>query len=167
MDQGAQAGSQAVPRMEEILRGGATCLLTVTGYSMVPFLRHGRDAVILAQPTRERLRPGRILFFRRPGGDYILHRLRRVERDGSLILCGDAQSWTERIRPSQIIGAAVAVRRETGRVVDCGSFSWRLCSALWYPTRPIRPLLFRIWTAGKKCAAFLGAAKKNKGRKKP
>ena len=31
----------------------------------------------------------------------------------------------------------------------------------------IRPLLFRIWTAGKKCAAFLGAAKKNIGRKKP
>lgn len=154
MEQRAVPGAQAVPRMEEILSSGGRCGLTVTGSSMVPFLRHERDTVVLAPATGELLTPGRILFFQRQDGTYILHRLRRVEKDGSFCICGDAQRWTERIRPEQVIGVVVAVRRQSGRVVDCGGFFWRLCSALWYPTRPLRPLLFRIWAAGRKGAGF-------------
>ena len=149
-------GAKAVPQMERILASGASCRLTVTGSSMVPFLHHGRDGVILAPPTQDRLKPGRILFFRRNTGAYILHRLRRVERDGSFLICGDAQRWTERIRRSQVIGVVVAVQRENGRVVSCDGFFWRLCSALWYPTRPFRPQLFRAWAAVRKISGFFG-----------
>lgn len=154
MEQRAVPGVQAVPRMEEILSSGGRCNLTVTGSSMVPFLRHERDTVVLAQATDALLRPGRILFFRRQDGTYILHRLRRVEKDGSFRICGDAQRWTERIWRSQVIGAVVAVRRQSGRVVDCDGFFWRLCSALWYPTRPLRPTLFRAWTAVRSATGF-------------
>ena len=112
--------------------------------------------MVLAPPTEERLKPGRILFFRRCSGTYVLHRLRRVEKDGSFLICGDAQSWTERIHRSQVIGTVVAVRRRNGRMVDCGGFFWRLSSALWYPTRPFRPLLLRSWAAIRKAAGFLG-----------
>ena len=149
-------GYRAVPEMEKILAAGASCLLTVTGSSMVPFLHHGKDAVVLAKPGKEGLKPGQILFFRRGNRTYILHRLRRVEKDGSLLICGDAQTWMERIQRSQIIGVVVAVQRPDGRIVSCDSFSWRLRSALWYPTRPFRPLLFRIWAAGRKISAFWG-----------
>ena len=152
MEQKAVPGYQAVPRMEEILSAGGRCLLTVTGTSMTPFLRDNRDTVILAAPVPELLTPGRILFFRRRSGAYILHRIRRVEADGRLRMCGDAQTWTESILPDQAIGAVVGIRRESGRILDCGSLSWRLCSALWYPTRPIRPLLFRLWGTLRKFA---------------
>lgn len=160
MEQRVMEGSQAVPQMEKILASGASCLLTVTGSSMVPFLRHGQDTVVLAPPTPERLKPGRILFFRRETGTYILHRLRRVEKNGSFQVCGDAQRWTERVWRPQVIGVVVAVRRKDGRMVDCGGLSWRLRSALWYPTRPFRPQLFRIWAAIRKITGFLG---KNRG----
>lgn len=156
MEQRVMEGYRAVPEMERVLAAGASCLLTVTGSSMVPFLHHERDTVVLAKPGKERLKPGQILFFRRRNGTYILHRLRRVEKDGSLLICGDAQTWTERIRLPQVVGVVVAVQRPDGRIVSCDGLSWRLRSALWYPTRPFRPLLFRIWAVGRKISVFFG-----------
>ncbi len=144
MELKAQPGAQAVPRIRQILSAGGSCFLTVTGNSMAPFLHHERDAVVLAAPEERHFARGQILFFERRGGGYILHRVRRVLRDGSLVMNGDAQAWVERIRRDQVVAAVVAVRRKDGSLVDCGSLRWRLRSAMWYPTRPLRPLLFRL-----------------------
>ena len=144
MPHAAMPGNEAVPMMLEILNRGESCLLTVTGSSMLPFLRHKKDAVLLTRPAPELLTRGRIVFFQRTEGSYVLHRIRRVEKDGTLCICGDAQSWTERIRREQVLAAVTAVRRQSGRFVDCGGFSFRICSALWYPTRPFREKLLRL-----------------------
>lgn len=133
-----------VDNMTELLSQGQRCLLTVTGSSMLPFLRHERDAVLLAQPGPGDLKRNRIVFFRRQEGCYILHRIRRVLPDGTLVMCGDAQAWTERIGREQVLGAAVAVRRRDGRIRDLSAPVWRLAAALWYPTRPIRPWLISM-----------------------
>lgn len=144
MEHTAMPASEAVPQIIEILERGQQCMLTVTGSSMLPFLRHKKDAVVLAKPEPQMLRRGRVVFFQRESGAYILHRIRRVEKDGSLCINGDAQAWTEHIRPEQVLAVVVAIRRKSGRILDCNGILWRGLSALWYPTRPIRGQLLPI-----------------------
>lgn len=155
MDHSPMPGEIVMPQILQILLRGESCLLTVTGCSMIPFLRHKRDSVLLSAPKRADIAVGRIVLFQRLDGSFILHRIRRIRKDGSLLICGDAQSWTEVISPSQILAVVTAVQRETGRMVPVRSLRWRVASALWYPTRPFRrwmvPLCIKIWTIiGKK-----------------
>lgn len=141
-------GKVVVPQILQILSRGESCLLTVTGTSMLPFLHHKKDSVLLSAPRKKDLTVGRIVFFRRADGSFFLHRIRRIRKDGSLLICGDAQSWTEVIAPDQVLAVVIAVQRETGRLISVRSLGWRLTSALWYPTRPFRywllPLCIKI-----------------------
>lgn len=143
-------GKIVVPQILQILSRGESCLLTVTGASMLPFLRHKKDSVLLSAPQEKDIAVGRIVFFQRLDGCYILHRIRRIRKDGSLLICGDAQSWTEVISPNQILAVVTAVQRQSGRMVSVRSLGWRMASALWYPTRPLRrwllPMCIKIWT---------------------
>lgn len=124
-----------------ILESGAAIPLVVTGASMMPFLRHGRDTVHLQK--KDRYRRGRILFFRRRNGDFILHRLRRILPDGRFLMNGDAQDWCETVAPEQVLAEVVSVTRN-GRTRSTDSPLIRLRDLLWYPTRPVRPLFWRL-----------------------
>ena len=129
----------AVEAMMQAIRLGGCAELVVTGISMLPFLHPLRDSVILEAPSA--LRVGDIVFFSRGGGRFILHRIRRILKNGELVVCGDNQDWTEQVAPEQVLAKAAAVRRG-GKVISCRSAAWRISGALWYPTRPLRPALF-------------------------
>ena len=109
----------ALPHMKEILNGGGSFRLAVTGNSMLPFLRHGRDGVILA-PVSRPVRPGDILFYLRGPENCILHRVYHIRPDGVLIMCGDAQMGLEPIRREQVLALATHVER-SGRTIPCSS----------------------------------------------
>ncbi|MBR5524785.1 MAG: S24/S26 family peptidase, partial [Clostridia bacterium] len=80
-----QRNQAAVPMVElspllmECISQGQEVILTVTGDSMCPFLRHKRDQVVLAAADPTALQPGDVPLYRRPGGQHVLHRI--VERD--------------------------------------------------------------------------------------
>ena len=124
----------------DILSTGAVFPLLVTGSSMIPFLREGRDTVFLRKP--DRLHRGQIVFFRRKSGEFTLHRIRKIYKDGRLLINGDAQSWCEIIDPDQVLAEVVSVKRD-------GKERRRtpLLRILWYPTRPFRPLIWRAYGA--------------------
>ena len=63
-----------MPEYEALLREGAELPLVVSGESMLPFLRPGRDTVFLRRPDAP-LHRGEIAFYRRFDGSYILHRV--------------------------------------------------------------------------------------------
>ena len=128
-----------------ILADGGVFPLVVTGGSMSPYLHDGRDTVHLRKT--EDLRIGKILFFRRHSGELILHRLRRIMPDGSLLMNGDAQHWCEVISRDQVLAEVLAVTRKNGKTrneTEIPAVLWRL---LWYPTRPVRPLLWVLRAA--------------------
>lgn len=131
-------------RLLPILESGGEVPLRVTGTSMVPFLRHQRDTVYLRSPALCPPRTGDILFFRRQDGTWVLHRLFRPLRDGRLLINGDAQTWFETIRPDQIAGVVVKLRRDGGPVRPArrrGALAlWRL----WRALLPVRPTLLRL-----------------------
>lgn len=137
-----QRDAAKVAAMLAMLRAGGKAELTVTGVSMQPFLRPGRDSVILEAADPQRLRMGDLVFFTRGAEVYVLHRIRRIQKDGSFLICGDRQAWTERVLPEQILARVSGVRRSGGGVISCDGAPWRLASALWFPTRPLRPALF-------------------------
>ncbi len=131
----------ALPRMKASLDAGRPCLLWVTGTSMVPILREGRDAVILV-PLERAPRRGDILFYLRPGNHCIIHRVHKVCADGSLRLCGDAQTALEPVYPAQFLALVSHIKRPDG-LLDCRSVGWRFKCWLWMATRPVRPFVFR------------------------
>lgn len=121
---------------------GGEVLLAVTGSSMAPLLKNGKTTVVLSgsfTPSR-----GRILLYRRADGSLLLHRVRKVHRDGCLLMNGDAQSWCETIRPEQAVAAVVGIDFGKGRIKynDPLLCAWDF---LWYFTRPVRPQLFRFF----------------------
>ena len=117
--------------------------LIVTGGSMNPFLIQGRDTVYLSRLERP-ARRGDILLYQRDNGKYILHRVWRVEKDGTLTIVGDAQTQLERgIRQDQIIAVVTAVIRKGQRMAP-GSFWWEFFEKVWIRMVPLRGLVRRI-----------------------
>lgn len=129
--------------LEEIIRDGGHMTLCVSGSSMNPFLVHGRDSVRLIKCRPQDFKKGRILLFKRFSGELVLHRIKRVLSDGSLIMNGDAQVWCEQISPSQAIAAVSAVECD-GKLIPCSSVTYRTKVFLWQLLFPIRSQIFRV-----------------------
>ena len=143
MDKLMFSGAAIAPELKEVLAAGGYVSLVVTGFSMRPFLKHNRDVVHLRTWEKSDLKCGQLLLFQRTKGDFVLHRIRRVLSDGKLLMNGDGQNWCEIISREQIVAVVDSVQRK-GSSTSAASFRFRLWSWFWYPTRPIRPFLFKL-----------------------
>ena len=132
-----------MPVLQELLAQGQSVSLTVTGESMSPFLRHGRDQIRLAAVTAPPQR-GDMVFFRRRNGQYIMHRVLRRMPDGNYAIIGDGQQQVEfPIAPEQIFAVVTQVCRK-GVWLGPESFWWRFFAGPWLTLLPLRPLLRRM-----------------------
>lgn len=117
--------------------------LVISGYSMTPFLIHGRDTVYLSRLERQPQR-GDMLLYRRDNGAYILHRVVRVE-GGLCTMVGDAQTLLEPgIRRDQIIALVTAVDRK-GKRQKPGCFWWEFFEKVWLRMIPLRPGVMALY----------------------
>ena len=102
------------------------------GCSMRPMLREHRDIVVIRRLTREPKR-GDVLLYRRNDCDkLVLHRLICVKKDGSMVIRGDNNTFTEYdVRREDIVGILSGFFRE-GRHTDCDApgFGYRVY-CLW------------------------------------
>ena len=132
-----------MPVLQELLAQGQSVSLTVTGESMSPFLRHGRDQIRLAAVASQPQR-GDMVFFRRRNGQYIMHRVLRHLPDGNYAIIGDGQQQVEApIAPEQIFAVVTQVCRK-GVWIGPESFWWRFFAGPWLTLLPLRPLLRRM-----------------------
>lgn len=115
----------------------------VAGGSMVPFLHHG-DTVYL-NPVEDLPKKGDIVLFTRPTGQYILHRVVKVNPDGSFIMLGDAQTQRERIESAASIHGIVVSALHKGTLLTPKSFRWRIFATVWQWVVPLRPFIMRSW----------------------
>ncbi len=135
--------SEISASLEEIINAGGSFTLCVSGSSMNPFLVHGRDFVKLKKCRPQDIKKGRILLFRRSSGELVLHRVKRVLSDGSLIMNGDAQVWCETVSPDTVI-AAVSDIECKGKAFSCRSVKYRTKVFLWQLLFPVRSMIFRV-----------------------
>ena len=139
---------QLMPKLLEMLEVTEPVPLVISGSSMTPFLVHGRDTVYLSK-EKEPLRRGNMVLYRRDSGNYILHRVYRVE-ETTFTMVGDAQTWLEPgIRPDQILAIVTAVRRK-GKVLQPGSFWWDFFEKVWIRMVPLRPAMMKTYACLKK-----------------
>lgn len=139
---------QLIPQLLELLEVTESVPLVISGSSMTPFLAHGRDTVYLAK-IRKPLKRGDMVLYRRDSGNYILHRVYRVEED-SYTMVGDAQTWLETgIRRDQILARVTAVCRK-GKLLQKSSFWWMFFEKVWIRMVSLRPALMAGYARMKK-----------------
>ena len=126
-----------LPLIEEVLAHGGEFELHPRGQSMLPTIKEGRDRVMLS-PAAPPYARGDLLLYRRKNGVFVLHRVVKVEKDGTLTMRGDNQFALERgIKESQVI-ASVKRYFRAGREVRTDSLRgrlYRLRRTLGYPFR--------------------------------
>ena len=123
--------------------GNREISVPVAGSSMSPFLHHGDTVYLNSVDTPPK--KGDIVLYTRPGGQYILHRIVKVNPDGSYIMLGDAQTQRERIESSEAIHGIVVSARHLGRQLTPASFRWRFFEKIWLHVVPLRPLIMKSW----------------------
>lgn len=143
--------AELFPAVIELLQNDQKVRISVTGDSMMPFLREDTDSVELSGASYDKLRFGQIPLIRRDSGQYILHRLIR-KSGGSFYIAGDAQFWIEGpLRPDQLVAIVTRVWRGDSPL---SPFFWHTLSYLWwfrlpayYVLRKPYRLLKRIYRA--------------------
>ena len=134
----------AVERILAVIDTGAAAPLVISGSSMSPFLVHGRDTVYLSRPAGQ-LRRGDMALYRRDNGQYVLHRVYRVEGK-RYTMVGDAQAELEHgIREDQILAVVKRVLRK-GKAVEPGCVLWFFFEKVWIRMVPLRRPVMRFYS---------------------
>ena len=131
-----------IREIRRTLAEGKQVELKAKGNSMLPFIRDGRDSVILERPTK--IRVGDILLGEYAPDSFVLHRLIRKE-NGRLVLMGDGNlHGEEKCFPGNIVARVVRIIRPNGRSVDCDAWAFRFRSGCWRLLLPVRRYLLAI-----------------------
>ena len=121
----------------EKLNSGGTVTFTPRGKSMLPMLRDGEDVVVLTKPNG-RLRIYDVPLYKRPNGQYVLHRVLDFDADGGYAMCGDNQFVLEHgIKDKDIIGVVTTFYRK-GKTYRVSSLKYKAYVRFWHYTRYIR-----------------------------
>lgn len=141
---------ELLPFIEEAFDNNKTFTIPITGTSMLPLLVQGRDTVTIKK-IESPLSVGDLPLYRRKDGAFVLHRIIKVNNDGTYILCGDNQFIKETgITDNEMIGVVTDITRDGKnfsvtnkkyqRYVERGItfFIFR------YPLRRLRYLLHKI-----------------------
>jgi signal peptidase I len=131
------------PIMLAMLEEKLDLVLTITGTSMCPMLLHRRDSVVLTACDKHELRRGDLPLYKRDNGQYVLHRIVRVN-ENSYDLCGDNQYTVERGLPMENIIAVVKAFERNGRSYSCNDFLYKLYWHSRICSIPVRSIYHRV-----------------------
>ena len=126
---------------DELAKTGKLVYTTV-GISMRPLIKQDRDISIIEKP-KGRLKKYDVALYKRPNGQYVLHRVVKVLEDGYVILGDNCASKEYNIKDSQILGVLTSLVR-AGKEVDLNSFGYKLYVRARYAHYPVRVIIFRI-----------------------
>ena len=137
MDKHIVANEVLLEEAAALMNEGREVSFTPLGNSMLPFIRGGRDSVVLEK--KDTVEVGDIVLARLPGPRYVLHRV--IRRDGAaLTLMGDGNiAGTEACTVADIIGTAVEVIKLSGRSYKPGK------GRLWRALKPFRRYILAIY----------------------
>lgn len=117
--------------------------MKIAGNSMAPFLIHERDYIHFKKPDRPLVR-GDMVFYQRKTGQFIMHRIFKVDGE-DFYMVGDAQQEIEGpIQRQQIFALVTRVRRK-GKWVEPGDFWWEFFENMWIRMVPARHLIMRVY----------------------
>ena len=109
------------------------------GISMLPLIKQDRDSVTLVKAELP-LKKHELAFYRRDNGQFVLHRVMKLEKDGGYVMCGDNQTVLEYgINDSNVIAVVSEIYRGEKRL-NTRSLTHKLYLVFWC-CMPLRKLL--------------------------
>lgn len=138
-----------VSMLRDLTKQGKTVSMRISGNSMSPFLMHGRDSICFQKPDRK-LKKGDMVFFQRESGQFVMHRIIRITKDGFYLL-GDAQQRKDiegPIKQAQIFALVTSVNRK-GKWIGPEDFWWEFFEHLWRKIIPFRRFCIWIYQKGR------------------
>ena len=127
--------------VEQLLAEGKSVRIKAKGRSMEPFIRDGRDEIVLAAGIAPEI--GRTVLARTAEG-IVLHRVIKIEGT-AVTLMGDGNLYKtdSRLREDTIAVVTRIVR--AGKSIDPECFMERFKARIWRIARPLRRPMLRIW----------------------
>lgn len=124
---------------------GKVYAVQVLGNSMYPFLVNKKSVVYMEKPdlSKYKAQKGDIVFFKRADGRFVLHRIYKVKKDGTLIINGDAQNWFETTTVDSICGVVKSITRKK-RTFSVKNPIYLLCVFLWRCLLPVRQPILKL-----------------------
>ena len=133
------------PIIESVINSGSDAVLCVTGNSMLPLWRDRHNNVVLTACDANELKVGDIPLYRRENGQYVLHRIIKVNED-SFDLLGDAQWNIEKELPKKcVIAVAKGYYTEKGEYIACDSKKHKRYFAFWNSLLPMRRWILAVY----------------------
>ena len=133
------------PIISGVLESGKDAVICVTGNSMLPLWRDRHNNVVLTACDPESLKKGDIPLYKRDNGQYVLHRIIKVNEQ-TFDLLGDAQ-WAKELglSKSNVIAVTKGYYTEKGKYVSCDSARHKFYSATWSALLPLRRWILAIY----------------------
>lgn len=127
---------------------GERVRIRAKGNSMLPFIRDGKDLIVLEKPNEQSFRKGCLLLVLLKDGRYVLHRVKKVdntENRRSILLHGDGNlSIFETCAPQDVIAEATIVIRGK-RKIRKGSWRWNVYRYVWPRNLLARRILLGLY----------------------
>lgn len=131
---------EIISLIKEQIENNGEVSFTPKGNSMLPLFRNNRDTVVIGKATK-RLEKYQIALYVRKSGQYVLHRVIKVNAD-SYVMRGDNQFVNEfGIRHDQIIGAVNSFTRN-GKKYRTDNKIYKVYCILWVGTVKMRKCLW-------------------------
>ena len=131
---------------EELLDRDGHLAFTNKGVSMLPLLRQGRDVMLIEKKGADGYKKLDAVLFRRPKAEgkdaYVMHRILRVNPDGSYWIVGDNCVTGDTVREEQILGILTGVIRD-GKELSFDDWRYKLYVNTWCRWYPLRIALLR------------------------
>ena len=119
-------------------------VVPITGTSMLPLLKEGRDRVELEPCSQERLKKGDVVLYKKNDGTLVLHRIIKTENREFFTVLGDHQfNNAERVNKNQIIAVARGFFIK-GRYVNEKTRWYRLYKKLWLCNLNVRRIILAV-----------------------
>ena len=116
----------------------------ITGTSMLPLLKEGRDLVELESCSQERLKKGNVVLYKKNDGTLVLHRIIKTENGEFFTVLGDHQfNNAERVNKNQIIAVACGFFIKA-RYVNEKTRWYRLYKKLWLCNLNVRRIILAV-----------------------
>lgn len=119
--------------IEEGIKINGYHLSTIVGDSMMPLLRNRRDMVKIV-PVSGVLKKYDLPLYKRPTGEYVLHRIVKVKKD-HYVICGDNRFLREKVPFDWIVGVTESIFRDDLEVSTDNqeyiSYVKKICRTFW------------------------------------
>lgn len=139
---------------EDILERDGKFVYSNKGVSMMPLLREDRDLMIITRKGAARCRKLDVVLFRRQNiagsASYVLHRILRVNDDGTYWIVGDNCVTGEIVKEENILGIMTGFVRR-GRTISVDDWRYQLYVQTWCRFYRARIFLLRCRNYAARC----------------